>query len=90
MGRGKIERETKREKGFSLGRNARGRSVQGTTAFEKTQREYVQEQRKRKPHKKEKEEKAANREPLKEKEDNQERAMRGEENKKERVKCCRL
>ena len=31
-----------------------------------------------------------NKEPLKEKEDSQERAVRGEENKKERAKCCRL
>ena len=39
--------------------------------FEKTQREYVQEQRKRKLHKKK--ERAAKREPLREKEDSQER-----------------
>ena len=80
-----------REKGFSLGRNARGRREQGTAAFKKTQREYVQEQRKRKPHKKEKkEERAAKRKPLKEKEDSQERVVRGEENKKERVNCYHL
>ena len=30
------------------------------------------------------------REPLREKEDNQERAVRGEENKMNRVKCCCL
>ena len=40
--------------------------------------------------KKEKEERAAKREPLREKEDSQERVVRGEENKKERAKCCRL
>ena len=50
-----------------LRRNVRGRREQGTVAFEKTQREYVQEQRKRKPHKKDKEEKVANRESLREK-----------------------
>ena len=66
------ERENKvwnqeRENGFSLGRNARKRREQGSAAFEKTQREYVQKQRKRKPHKKDKEEKAANRESLREK-----------------------
>ena len=55
---------------------------QGTIAFEKTQKEDVQEQRKRKLHKKEKEERAAKMEPLREKEDSQERAMREEENKK--------
>ena len=55
---------------------------QGTIAFEKTQKEDVQEQRKRKPHKKEKEERAAKMEPLREKEDSQERAVREEENKK--------
>ena len=55
---------------------------QGTIAFEKTQKKDVQEQRKRKPHKKEKEESAAKMEPLREKEDSQERAMREEENKK--------
>ena len=41
-------------------------------------------------HKKEKEERAAKRELLREKEDNQERAVRGEENRKESAKCCRL
>ena len=55
---------------------------QGTITFEKTQKEDVQEQRKRKPHKKEKEERAAKMEPLREKEDNQKRAVREEENKK--------
>ena len=55
---------------------------QGTIAFEKTQKEDVQEQRKRKPHKKEKEERAAKMKPLREKEDSQERAVREEENKK--------
>ena len=51
---------------------------QGTIAFEKTQKEDVQEQRKRKPHKKEKEERVAKKEPLREKEDSQERAVHGE------------
>ena len=32
-----------RENGFSLGWNTRGQRVQGIDAFEKTQREYVQE-----------------------------------------------
>ena len=50
----------------------------------------MQEQRKRKLHKKEKEERAAKREPLGEKEDSQERAMHGEKNKKVRAKCCHL
>ena len=38
MGRGKIKHEIKREKRFSLGRNARGGREQDTAAFEKTQR----------------------------------------------------
>ena len=41
-------------------------------------------------HKKEKEERAVKKEPLREKEDNQERAVRGEENKMNRVKYCCL
>ena len=44
----------------------------------------MQEQRKRKPHKK-KRERAAKREPLREKEDNQERDVHGEEKKKSKV-----
>ena len=79
-----------REKRFSLRRNTRGKGEQGTATFKKTQREYVQEQRKRKPCKKEKEDRAAKREPLREKEDNQERAVHGEENKNERAKCYHL
>ena len=39
MGRGKIERETKREKRFSLGRKARGRKVQSIAAFKKIAKE---------------------------------------------------
>ena len=40
MEKGKIERETKREKKrFSLGRNARGRREQGFAAFKKIAKE---------------------------------------------------
>ena len=39
MGKEKIERETKREKRFSLGRNARGRRVQGIATFKKIAKE---------------------------------------------------
>ena len=90
MGRGKVEHETKREKSdFRLGRTQEERESK-VLPPSRRHREYVQDKRKRKPHKKEKEERASKREPLREKEDNQERAVRGEENKKERAKCCRL
>ena len=90
MGRGKIKREIKREKrDFHLG----GMQEEGESMILpplRRHKEYVQEQIKRKPHKKEKEKRADKRELLREKKDSQERAVCGEENKKERVKCCRL
>ena len=46
----------------------------------------MQDQRKRKPHKKEKKRRTTKRELLREKEDSQERAVRGVENKNEREK----
>ena len=58
-------RENKRD--FCLGGTQEKGEEQRAAAFEKTQREYVQEQRKRKPHKKQKEERAVKREPLREK-----------------------
>ena len=90
MGRGKIKCEIKREKrDFHLG----GTQEEGESKVLpplRRHREYVQEQIKRKPHKKEKKKRADKRELLREKKDSQERAVCGEENKKERVKCCRL
>ena len=88
--RGSLHLYQEREMRFSLGRNIGGSRQQGIAAFEKTQREYAQEQRKRKPYKKEKEDIAAKMEQLREKEDNQERVAHGEENKNERAKCCHI
>ena len=81
----------KRDKGFSLG----GMQEEGESKVLLPSRRHKESMCKSKERgsytrKKKKEERVAKRKPFKEKEDIQERAMRGEENKKERVKCYRL
>ena len=75
MGRQKIKHETKREKkDFCLW------EMQEEGETWEQQQGLLQKRKER----------AAKMEPLREKEDNQERAVRGEENKMNRVKCCCL
>ena len=64
MGKGNIERKTKREKrDFRLGGTQEERESK-VLLPSRRHREYVQEQRKRKPHKKEKEKRVAKKELL--------------------------
>ena len=64
MGKGNIQRKTKREKrDFRLGGTQEERESK-VLLPSRRHREYVQEQRKRKPHKKEKEERVAKKELL--------------------------
>ena len=91
MGRGKIERETKREKNdFCLG----GMQEEGESKVLPSSRRHKESMCKSKERgrctrkKKKREQPRGSR--LEKKEDSHERAVRGEENKKERAKCCRL
>ena len=87
MGRQKIKHETKREKkDFCLWEM----QEEGETWEQQQEVCRILKREQQQGLLQKRKERAAKMEPLREKEDNQERVVCGEENRKERAKCCRL